>query len=128
VRCAETSRADWDRTDRHSHSERHRSHRKVQRQLCELPPISGIEDYSRKPGFTATRLRPLARRRERTARPVLVFIRVRNPCVFERRRRLGWNVRLGMKNKCSCSVCDAHHSVHIGKQSINDAAQGGKLA
>src|SRR3974377_1103363 len=54
--------------------------------------------YSRKPGFTATRLRPLARRREITARPLLVFMRVRNPCVFERRRRLGWNVRFGMRN------------------------------
>ena len=42
------------------------------------------EPYSRKPGFTDTRLRPLARRREITARPALVFIRVRNPCVFER--------------------------------------------
>jgi hypothetical protein len=29
----------------------------------------------------------------------LVFIRVRNPCVFERRRRLGWNVRFGMKDQ-----------------------------
>jgi hypothetical protein len=29
----------------------------------------------------------------------LVFILVRNPCVFERRRRLGWNVRLGMRNQ-----------------------------
>jgi len=57
--------------------------------------------YSRKPGFTDTRLRPLARRRERTARPLLVFIRSRNPCVFERRRRLGWNVRLGMNTCCS---------------------------
>src|SRR5271169_5815161 len=54
--------------------------------------------YSRKPGFTAMRLRPLARRREITERPLLVFIRVRNPCVFERRRRLGWNVRFGMRN------------------------------
>jgi len=53
--------------------------------------------YSRNPGFTETRLRPLARRREMTARPLLVFIRVRNPCVLERRRRFGWNVRLGMK-------------------------------
>jgi len=57
----------------------------------------GRKFYSRKPGFTETRLRPLARRREITARPLLVFIRVRNPCVFERWRRLGWNVRLGMK-------------------------------
>lgn len=59
--------------------------------------------YSRKPGFTDTRLRPLARRRARTARPLLVFIRWRKPCVFERRRRLGWNVRLGME-KVSCSL------------------------
>jgi hypothetical protein len=32
-----------------------------------------------------------------------------------------------MKNKYSCSVCDAHHSVTSGKESINEAAQGGKL-
>jgi hypothetical protein len=31
----------------------------------------------------------------------LVFIRVRNPCVFERWRRLGWKVRLGMNGDCS---------------------------
>lgn len=42
-------------------------------------------------------MRPLARRRDSTARPLLVFIRERNPCVFERRRRLGWNVRFGMR-------------------------------
>ena len=48
-------------------------------------PAKPREDvYSRKPGFTETRLRPLARLREITARPLLVFIRVRNPCVFER--------------------------------------------
>jgi hypothetical protein len=50
-----------------------------------LPSIPEKEiDYSRKPGFTDTRLRPLARRRDITAAPLLVFIRVRNPCVFER--------------------------------------------
>ena len=58
-------------------------------------------DYPRKPGFTETRLRPLARRRDNTAAPLLVFMRVRNPCFFERLRRLGWKVRLGMKNGCS---------------------------
>jgi len=57
--------------------------------------------YSRNPGFTDTRLRPLARRRDNTAAPLLVFIRVRNPCFFERLRRFGWKVRLGMKNGCS---------------------------
>ena len=40
-------------------------------------------------------LRPLARRREITFLPPWVFMRVRNPCVFDRLRRLGWNVRLG---------------------------------
>src|SRR5580658_1655590 len=47
------------------------------------------ENYSRKPGFTDTRLRPLARRRDRTLAPLLLFMRVRNPCFFERLRRLG---------------------------------------
>ena len=46
-------------------------------------------DQSRNPGLTETRLRPLARRRDNTARPAFVFIRSRNPCVFERRRRFG---------------------------------------
>lgn len=64
---------------------------------CEASADAESKIYSRKPGFTETRLRPFARRREITARPPLVFIRVRNPCVFERRRRLGWNVRLGIK-------------------------------
>jgi hypothetical protein len=53
--------------------------------------------YSRKPGFTETRLRPLARRRERTFWPPWVFMRERNPCFFDRLRRLGWNVRLGIE-------------------------------
>jgi len=56
-------------------------------------------DYSRKPGFTETRLRPLARRRDKTFWPPWVFMRVRNPCFLDRLRRLGWNVRLGMKSK-----------------------------
>lgn len=47
------------------------------------------KNYSRKPGFTETRLRPLARRRDSTLAPLLVFMRVRNPCFFERLRRLG---------------------------------------
>ena len=57
--------------------------------------------YSRKPGFTETRFRPLARRRESTFLPPWVFMRVRKPCFLLRLRRLGWNVRLGMKNSCS---------------------------
>ena len=57
----------------------------VQTQGEKASPIPEKEiHYSRKPGFTDTRLRPFARRREITAWPLLVFIRVRNPCVFER--------------------------------------------
>jgi hypothetical protein len=65
--------------------------------LC--APIRGTIPgcYSRKPGFTETRLRPLARRRERTFWPPWVFMRERNPCFFDRLRRLGWNVRLGIE-------------------------------
>ncbi len=43
--------------------------------------------------LTARRLRPLARRALKTARPPLVFIRSRNPWVRRRLIRLGWNVR-----------------------------------
>ena len=42
-----------------------------------LPPAP--LDYSRNPGFTETRLRPLARRREITFLPPWVFMRLRNP-------------------------------------------------
>jgi len=70
-----------------------------------VPALSEVEasvratlDYSRKPGFTETRLRPLARRRDKTFWPPWVFMRTRKPCFFDRLRRLGWNVRLGMKS------------------------------
>jgi len=39
--------------------------------------------------LTVSLWRPRARRRERTARPFLVSMRVRNPWVFARRRLLG---------------------------------------
>jgi len=42
---------------------------------------------------TVSRFRPFARRRFNTFRPPFVFMRSRNPWVFARRRRLGWNVR-----------------------------------
>ena len=45
-------------------------------------------------GQTLTRARPLRRRAASTARPALVRMRSRNPCVFARRRLFGWNVRL----------------------------------
>lgn len=47
----------------------------------------------RRGGQTQRRLRPLRRRRASTARPCAVFIRLRKPCFFLRRRLLGWNVR-----------------------------------
>ena len=46
--------------------------------------------------LTVSFLRPRARRRERTARPFLVSIRERNPCVFARWRLFGWKVRFGI--------------------------------
>ena len=65
--------------------------------LFTLISVRKSANYSRKPGFTETRLRPLARRRDSTACPLLVFIRERKPCFFTRLRRLGWNVRFGME-------------------------------
>ena len=76
----------------------------VQRQAAEGLDCGGKrhrKSYSRKPGFTETRFRPLARRREITFLPPWVFMRVRKPCFLLRLRRLGWNVRLGMKDSCS---------------------------
>jgi len=52
-----------------------------------------------------------------TARPLLVFIRVRKPWTFERRRRFGWNVRLGMKNPALLSSTTANE----WRKSINDS-------
>ena len=43
--------------------------------------------------LTASRFRPLARRRFSTARPCRVLIRLRNPCSRLRRTLLGWYVR-----------------------------------
>jgi hypothetical protein len=52
------------------------------------------------PGYlselTVSFLRPMARRREITAWPSDVFMRVRNPCVLARRRLFGWKVLLGI--------------------------------
>jgi len=85
-------------------------------------------DYSRKPGFTETRLRPLARRREITARPLLVFMRERNPCVFERRRRLGWNVRFGiteLRSSLAKSYLGQSQSISVGPPAPQLAASRG---
>lgn len=48
--------------------------------------------------------RPLRRRAERIARPARVFMRARKPWVRERRRLLGWNVRL-LKGSLRRSCC-----------------------
>ncbi len=42
--------------------------------------------------LTVRRWRPFARRRARILRPFLVAIRARKPCLFTRRRLLGWKV------------------------------------
>ena len=79
----------------------------VMRSVCNRPTVSIVKVsctrkvYSRNPGFTDTRFRPLARRRDITFLPPWVFMRVRNPCFLTRLRRLGWNVRLGMKDNYS---------------------------
>jgi hypothetical protein len=61
----------------------------LQRRHVGHRPISA----ARQDDETLRRFRPLARRRLRTCRPFLVLIRTRNPWVFARRRRFGWNVR-----------------------------------
>jgi hypothetical protein len=43
------------------------------------------------------RVRPLARRDARTARPPRVAMRARKPCFLARLRTLGWKVRFDMK-------------------------------
>ena len=48
--------------------------------------------------------RPLRRRAEMMARPARVLMRARKPCVRERRRLLGWNVRL-LKGSLRRSCC-----------------------
>jgi hypothetical protein len=42
---------------------------------------------------TVSLARPFRRRRASTLRPFFVAMRVRNPCLFRRFRRLGWYVR-----------------------------------
>jgi hypothetical protein len=63
------------------------------------------------PGQTVSRFRPLARRRFKTFRPPLVFIRSRKPCVLARRRSFGWYVRF---TDCLLAsfrgVTTAHHA------------------
>jgi hypothetical protein len=62
------------------------------------PFVHGIPRHPGASGAdqTARRLRPWRRRRFNTARPPGDCIRLRNPCLFLRRRRLGWKVRFGI--------------------------------
>jgi magnesium-transporting ATPase (P-type) len=52
-----------------------------------------LADRPRHAAQTATRLRPFARRALMIARPLAVFMRTRNPCVFLRWAVDGWKVR-----------------------------------
>lgn len=56
-------------------------------------------------GYAETLLRPLRRRAETIARPARVFIRARKPCLRERRRLLGWKVRLPLATVLTPSNC-----------------------
>ena len=80
--------------------------------LREIPPLPEprlLREALRTGGRrqTVRRLRPLRRRAERTARPVFVLIRARKPCVFLRRRLLGWNVRFMVFPSFSCQNSDS---------------------
>ena len=66
-------------------------------------------------------MRPLARRRDNTAWPLLVFMRCRNPCTLARRRRLGWNVRLGIG-----LTAPASKNLDEQRESINDGGPFGQ--
>ncbi len=72
--------------------------------------------WGERAGQTLTRVRPLRRRAARTARPALVRMRSRNPCVFARRRLFGWNVRL---------LTGAPGTVHIWMVQVRAARPGG---
>ena len=73
--------------DHHSHAESLVSRRTGARKMGESETSRNAIDHADK------RARPLERRDFKTARPARVFIRLRNPCFFARRRLLGWNVR-----------------------------------
>lgn len=55
--------------------------------------VAGSDGYRVIPELTVRRLRPFARRRASTFRPLWLDIRSRKPCLLRRFRLLGWNVR-----------------------------------
>lgn len=77
-------------------------------------PVQGFDQRSE----TVRRWRPLARRRARTLRPLLVAMRARNPCFLARRRLFGWKVlfigRKSCRNQRSASERTAPSHVKAG--------------
>lgn len=61
-----------------------------------------------RPRYAVTLLRPLRRRAETMARPARVLIRARKPCLRERRRLLGWKVRLPLATVLTPSNFGCH--------------------
>lgn len=57
------------------------------------PPGDRFDRNRRRKRYGVSRVRPLARRRLRMARPAFVAMRARKPCVRARLILLGWNVR-----------------------------------
>ena len=57
--------------------------------IVESGHVSEIPRFCYLSELTVSFLRPLARRRDITARPSAVFMRVRNPCVLARLRLFG---------------------------------------
>ena len=72
------------------------------------PPAAIARGSPPAPGQPVSRRRPLARRRFSTLRPPFVDMRSRNPCVFARRRRFGWNVRFTTSSWCASCAQPAH--------------------
>lgn len=56
-------------------------------------PLSVPSRFTYRSSLIVSFLRPRARRRESTLRPVLVAIRALNPCVLRRFLLCGWKVR-----------------------------------
>ncbi len=92
VRGLVTVRTSADRATRRWPGPRRRASAKsVRRRSRESAGSTQISDPI---GQAESLSRPLARRAPRIARPALVRMRSRKPCVLARRRLFGWNVRL----------------------------------
>lgn len=77
-------------------------------------------------GYAVRALRPLARRAETMARPARVRIRVRKPCLWARRRLLGWKVRLPLATVLTpCSSRAANFPGRVADRPEGPAATAG---